>query len=101
MNYKAITNVLGKLLIITGTSLLAPIACSLIYGEDDLNSLVATAALTIAAGFPLWKLFRRQKSYLTRFQGSKHSRDPRQRKRVLLGRLLHRPRRPCLPRANI
>jgi len=59
MNYKAITNVLGKLLIITSTSLLAPITCSLIYGEDDLNALVATAALTIALGFPLWKLFRR------------------------------------------
>ncbi len=59
MNYKAISNVLGKLLIITGTSLLAPIVCSLIYGENDLNALVATAALTIALGFPLWKLFRR------------------------------------------
>ena len=59
MNYKAITNVLGKLLIITGTSLLAPICCSLIYGEDDLNALIATAALTIALGIPLWKLFRR------------------------------------------
>ncbi|MCG8689441.1 MAG: TrkH family potassium uptake protein [Desulfobacterales bacterium] len=59
MNYKTITNVLGKLLIITGTSLLAPICCSLIYAEDDLNALVATSALTIALGIPLWKIFRR------------------------------------------
>ncbi|MDD9301487.1 MAG: TrkH family potassium uptake protein [Desulfobacter sp.] len=58
MNYKAITNVLGKLLIITGTSLLAPIFCSLIYGENDLDALVATAAITITAGIPLWKIFR-------------------------------------------
>lgn len=59
MNYTAITNVLGKLLIITGTSLLAPIFCSLIYGEDDLNALVATAVITIAIGVPLWMAFRR------------------------------------------
>lgn len=58
MNYSAITNVLGKLLIITGTSLLAPIVCSLIYGEDDLNALTTTAALTIALGLPLWHCFR-------------------------------------------
>ena len=59
MNYKAITNVLGKLLIITGTSLLAPIVCSLIYGGNDLNALTVTAAISIALGIPLWKLFRR------------------------------------------
>lgn len=58
MNYSAITNVLGKLLIITGSSLLAPICCSLIYGEDDLNALVVTAVLTIALGLPLWRRFR-------------------------------------------
>ena len=58
MNYTAITNVLGKLLIITGTSLLAPIVCSLIYGEDDLNALIATAVLTLACGIPLWRSFR-------------------------------------------
>ncbi|MEH0020341.1 MAG: potassium transporter TrkG [Desulfobacter sp.] len=58
MNYSAITNVLGKLLIITGTSLLAPIVCSLIYGEDDLNALTTTAVLTIALGLPLWRCFR-------------------------------------------
>ncbi|MBI9091697.1 MAG: TrkH family potassium uptake protein [Desulfobacterium sp.] len=59
MNYTAITNVLGKLLIITGTSLLAPIFCSLVYGGDDLKALVATAVITIAAGVPLWMAFRR------------------------------------------
>ncbi|HCY85053.1 MAG TPA: potassium transporter [Desulfobacteraceae bacterium] len=58
MNYTAITNVLGKLLIVTGTSLLAPIFCSLIYGGDDLNALIATAVLTIALGIPLWRRFR-------------------------------------------
>ncbi len=58
MNYTTITNVLGKLLIITGTSLLAPIFCSIIYGEDDLNALITTAVLTIACGIPLWRSFR-------------------------------------------
>jgi trk system potassium uptake protein TrkH len=59
MNYTAITNVLGKLLIITGTAMLVPIFVSLVYGGDDLNALITTAALSIAAGIPLWRTFRR------------------------------------------
>ncbi len=59
MNYTTIANVLGKLLIVTGTSLVFPIICSLFYGEDDLYSLTATAIVTLVLGFPLYRFFRR------------------------------------------
>ena len=41
MNYTAITNVLGKLLIVTGGSMVFPVICSLYYGQDDLYALAA------------------------------------------------------------
>ncbi len=59
MNYKTIANVLGKLLIVTGTSILFPIICSLYYKEDDLYALAVTALISIAMGIPLWRAFRR------------------------------------------
>ncbi|MEX1301207.1 MAG: TrkH family potassium uptake protein, partial [Desulfotignum sp.] len=58
MNYKTIANVLGKLLIVTGSSLIFPIICSLYYGEDDLFSLMVSAAVTICAGTLLWRRFK-------------------------------------------
>ncbi len=58
MNYKTIANVLGKLLIVTGSSLMFPIICSLYYGEDDLFSLAMTAAITIGVGYLLWRWFK-------------------------------------------
>jgi trk system potassium uptake protein TrkH len=61
MNYKAIANVLGKLLIVTGCSLLFPVICSLVYGEDDLYSLALTGLVITAVGYPLWRLFRRDR----------------------------------------
>jgi len=36
MNFPFIANVFGTLLIVTGSSMLLLIFCSLIYGEDDL-----------------------------------------------------------------
>jgi trk system potassium uptake protein TrkH len=62
MNYKAITNVFGKLLIITGSSLLFPVICSLYYKENDLYSLVITGVITICTGYPLWWFFRRHQT---------------------------------------
>jgi len=58
MNYKTIANVLGKLLIVTGSSLIFPIICSLYYGEDDLFSLVVSAAVTTGSGILLWRRFK-------------------------------------------
>ncbi len=59
MNYTTIANVLGKLLIVTGCSMVFPIFCSLYYREDDLYALGITAIITIGMGLPLWRIFRR------------------------------------------
>ncbi|MBU8911655.1 MAG: TrkH family potassium uptake protein [Desulfobacterales bacterium] len=59
MNYKTIANVLGKLLIVTGCSMVFPLICSLYYQENDLNAIAITAIITIGLGYPLWRFFRR------------------------------------------
>ena len=59
MNYTAIVNVLGKLLIVTGSSMVFPVICSLYYGEDDLYAIAITGSITIGLGLLLWGLFRR------------------------------------------
>jgi trk system potassium uptake protein TrkH len=59
MNYASITNVLGKLLIITGSSMVFPLICSMYYGEDDFNAIAITGIVSVLLGLPLWWLFRR------------------------------------------
>ena len=59
MNYNTIANVLGKLLIVTGCSMVFPLICSLYYQENDLNAIGITAIITIGLGYPLWWFFRR------------------------------------------
>ncbi len=59
MNYASIANVLGKLMIITGISMVFPLICSVYYGEDDLASIVASGIIIIVLGLPLWRIFRR------------------------------------------
>ena len=59
MNYTTIANVMGKLLIVTGSSMIFPIICSLYYGEDDLYALTVTGILTISLGWTLWWFFRK------------------------------------------
>ena len=59
MNYPTILNVLGKLSIVTGSSMIFPMICSLYYQEDDLYAITVTAIITIALGFCLWWSFRR------------------------------------------
>jgi len=55
MKYRAISNVLGKLLLVTGCSMLLPILCALFYpGEGDLPALTLSALLIAGAGLPLW-----------------------------------------------
>jgi len=59
MNYAAIANVMGKLLIVTGSSMVGPIVCALFYrGEGDLFALVVSAIAILAVGLPLWGWFR-------------------------------------------
>lgn len=59
MNYTTIINVLGKLLIVTGSSMVLPLICSLYYGEDDLKAIAISGVITISLGFGLWWFFRR------------------------------------------
>jgi len=58
MNYRSIANVLGALLIVTGCSMLLPGICSIVYGENDLASICVSAAIIIAIGLPLKRIFR-------------------------------------------
>ena len=59
MNYSTIANVLGKLLILTGFSMVFPAICSLYYRENDLLAIAVTGIITIGLGLPLWWFFRR------------------------------------------
>ena len=59
MNYTTIANVLGKLLFVTGSSMVFPLVCSLYYGEDDLYALTIAGLITIGLGLTFWGFFRR------------------------------------------
>ena len=59
MNYPAIANVLGKLMLVTGSSMVLPLICSLFYGEDDLFAIAISGIITIGLGLPVWRIFRR------------------------------------------
>ncbi len=58
MNYTSIAHVFGKLLVVTGSSMVLPMICSIYYGEDDLLSIFIAAIIIIAMGWPLWRFFR-------------------------------------------
>ena len=53
MNFRSIGFVMGTLLLVTGGALLIPALCAVIYGEGDLNALLASSAIAVAAGLPL------------------------------------------------
>ncbi len=59
MNYPSITNVLGKLLIVTGCSMVLPLICSIYYKENDLVPICISAIIIILIGLPLWWIFRK------------------------------------------
>jgi len=59
MHLFSILHVLGTLLTITGISMVLPLICSLIYGEGDFLSLLASAVVILVLGVPLWWLFRK------------------------------------------
>lgn len=59
MNVSSILKVFGTLLVVTGCSMVLPVICSLIYGEDDLLPLALSALLIILVGLPLKKWFRK------------------------------------------
>lgn len=59
MNIAAIAYVVGVLMLVTGGSMIFPVACSLIYGENDLYALTISACAFIFSGLPLFLLFRK------------------------------------------
>ncbi len=59
LNLAAICNVLSTLLLVTGGSMILPVICSLIYGEDDLFSLGLSCAIIVSIGLVLRRFFRR------------------------------------------
>jgi len=60
MHFPAIAHVLGLLLIVTGSSMLVPVICSLYYGESDLVPILMSALITLSIGLPCWWFFRKR-----------------------------------------
>jgi trk system potassium uptake protein TrkH len=59
LNIAAIGNVLSTLLLVTGGSMLLPVACALIYGEDDLTGLGLSCVIIVVLGLALRRFFPR------------------------------------------
>jgi trk system potassium uptake protein TrkH len=59
MNYATVANVFGTLMIVTGVSMWLPAACSSLYYEDDLTSILVSSLIVTAIGLPLKYLFRK------------------------------------------
>jgi len=59
MNYRSIANVFGVLMVVTGCSMVLPVICSLIYGEDDFQALSFSALLAVVAGGIIKQVFRK------------------------------------------
>ena len=59
MHVRSVARVMGTLLLVTAGAMLLPAVCSLCYGDEgDLTAILVSAAITAAAGFPLWWFFR-------------------------------------------
>ena len=59
MNFTSIAHVIGVLLVVTGSSMALPVACSLYYQEADLYPLLYSALITLSFGIPLSVFFRK------------------------------------------
>jgi trk system potassium uptake protein TrkH len=59
MNFASIANVMGKLLIVTGSTMAFPLICSLYYKGNDLYSIFVSAIIIILLGLPIWWVFRK------------------------------------------
>ena len=58
VDWKAVSGILGVLLVALGISLVAPMAVALFYGEAAWWTFAVTAASSMAVGAVLWKLFK-------------------------------------------
>lgn len=59
MNYRSIANVFGVLMVVTGCSMVLPVICSLLYGEDDFKALGFSALLAVVVGGIIKHAFRK------------------------------------------
>jgi trk system potassium uptake protein TrkH len=59
MHLFSILHVFGTLFLVTGISMLLPVACALIYGGNDAAALAISALATFFMGMPLWWGFRK------------------------------------------
>ncbi|MBU0944562.1 MAG: TrkH family potassium uptake protein [Proteobacteria bacterium] len=59
MHFSSIAHVIGVLLVVTGSSMSLPVACSLYYQENDLYPLLYSALFTLGIGLPIYWLFRK------------------------------------------
>jgi trk system potassium uptake protein len=59
MHFSSIAHVIGILLIVTGSSMILPIACSLYYNEADLFPLLYSSLIILAFGLSAWWFNRR------------------------------------------
>ena len=64
MHPAAILQVLGTLLLVTGSSMALPFFCSLYYGEDDRLPILISASIILAVGLALRFSFRRSSQEL-------------------------------------
>ncbi len=58
MNFPSIAYVLGALLMVTGSSMILPAICALIYGEGDFFAFLISGTVIILLGLPLRWFFR-------------------------------------------
>jgi trk system potassium uptake protein TrkH len=59
MHFSSIAHVIGILLIVTGSSMALPIACSLYYNEADLLPLLYSSLIILSLGLTSWWFNRR------------------------------------------
>jgi len=59
MHFFSIVHVLGILLIVTGSSMVLPIGCSLYYNESDFQPLLSSAVITLTLGLPCLYFFHK------------------------------------------
>ena len=53
MNLQAVSNLLGRLLVLVGLSMLLPLLCALHYQGPDVKAFVLSIIVTVGAGFLL------------------------------------------------
>ncbi len=66
MNFSSIAHVIGVLLIVTGSSMSLPIACSIYYQENDLYPFLYSALTTLSIGIPMLWIFRKENELTVR-----------------------------------